>query len=147
MTRSLDDNCIVCINTVEMKINLDPSSRAPIYRQLFEQIQSRVARGEMTEGERLPSVRELALGLRINPNTVARAYGELEREGLVVRQQGRGVFVARPELDLGLEARRRQLAQDVHGLLVAGWKLGFSADELIEMVTRHAKRFAEEREK
>jgi len=66
-----------------MRFSCDSTSRAPIYRQLIEQVREAVARGRLAEGERLPSVRQLSKELVVNPNTIARAYTELEREGVI----------------------------------------------------------------
>lgn len=124
-----------------MKLRLDTTTPQPIYRQIVEQLRLQVARGELAGSSRLPSVRELALELRINPNTVARAYRELERENLVVRQQGRGVFVAERPPKLPAAQRRKLLAARLDELLVAAWQLGVPPEELIERLERRASEF------
>ena len=121
-----------------MRIELDTSSREPIYRQIVDRIQMKVARGELADGYRLPSVRELALELRINPNTVARAYRELEEARVVVRQQGRGVFVSRRMDTVSAEEKQRQLAEYLDALLLAAWRLGVPPDQLVEELRRRA---------
>jgi GntR family transcriptional regulator len=73
---------------------LDAGSGVPIYRQLVQQVRSEVMLGRLRPGERLPTVKEVVDSLSINPNTVVKAYGELEHEGLIVRRQGIGTFVA-----------------------------------------------------
>ena len=75
-------------------IRIDPESRVPLYAQIVEQIQAHIAAGQLTPGDQLPTIRQLAADLRINFNTVVRAYLELEREGLISTQRGRGTFVA-----------------------------------------------------
>jgi len=95
----------LCIE-ITMKFQCDTTSRTPIYRQLIDQVRRAVARGGLRPGQRLPSVRQLSRELVVNPNTVARAYTELEREGTLVTQQGRGAFVAEPRTDLTKKARR-----------------------------------------
>jgi GntR family transcriptional regulator len=77
-----------------MFLPVDPSSGLPIYRQVFDQVRRMIAAGSLKPGDRLKSVRELSAELAINPLTVARAYSELEREGLVEMRRGMGVFVA-----------------------------------------------------
>ncbi len=124
-----------------MRLRLDTTCSEPIYRQIVEQLRVQVARGELSGGARLPSVRELAIELRINPNTVARAYRELEREGLVVRQQGRGVFVRQKQTKLPAGERRRQLEARLDEILVAAWQLGVAPEELIERLRRRAAEF------
>ena len=124
-----------------MRLKLDAASPRPIYLQIVEQLRLQVARGELEGGSRLPSVRELALELRINPNTAARAYRELEREGVVVKQQGRGVFVAERKAKLPAAQRRRQLDARLDELLVAAWQLGVAPEELIERLGQRASEF------
>ena len=124
-----------------MKLRLDTSSPEPIYRQIIDQLRLLIARGELAGGSRLPSVRELAIELRINPNTVARAYRELERESLVVLQQGRGVFVTQQPAKVPAAQRRRQLTGHLDDLLVAAWKLGVEREELLVELDRRALEF------
>ena len=94
-----------------MQFQCDTTSRTPIYRQLIDQIRRAIARGQLKPGDRLPSVRQLSRDLVVNPNTIARSYTELEREGTIVTQQGRGAFVAEPQMDLTKKARRKQLVE------------------------------------
>jgi len=73
---------------------IDSGSGVPIYRQLVEQVRREVMLGRLVPGDQLPTLREVVESLAINPNTVAKAYSELEHEGLVVRRQGTGTFIA-----------------------------------------------------
>jgi len=75
-------------------INLDLRSSTPIYQQVVEQIKTAILRGTLDPGDRLPSVREMATTLTINPNTIQKAYQELERQGIIETVRGRGTFVA-----------------------------------------------------
>ena len=109
-----------------MEFQCDPTSRVPIYRQLMDQIRQAVARGRLRPGSRLPSVRVLSRELVVNPNTVARAYTELEREGVLNTRQGLGVFVAEPQADLSAAARRERLAEALDRFLTEAVHLGFS---------------------
>ncbi|HTU27259.1 MAG TPA: GntR family transcriptional regulator [Pirellulales bacterium] len=124
-----------------MKLHVNTSSRLPIYQQLGTQIREAIARGQLQPEEKLPSVRELSRELVVNPNTIARAYMELERGGFVVSRPGSGVFVSRPPADLSGEARARQLGELVDALLVQAVHLGFSADEVQAHVEQRAKQF------
>ena len=121
-----------------MRLHLDPTSRDPIYRQLVEQVERLVAGGELVDGDRLPSVRELALELRINPNTVARAYRDLEQEGVVVRQHGRGVFVASRAPELSEQQRQALLRGPTDELLLTAWKAGIELGTVIDTLRRRA---------
>jgi len=73
---------------------IDPQSTKPIYEQIVEGIKADILNGILRAGEALPSIRQAAVSLRVNPNTVSRAYQELERQGVVTSAQGRGVFVS-----------------------------------------------------
>lgn len=117
-----------------MEIVLQTGSRQPIWRQLAEQIREGVAQGRLLPGEQLPSVRDLARKLVINPNTVARVYLELERDGVLVTRPGVGVFVAPPRDELRDAVRRQRLAEAVDRLLTEAVLLGFSEAELMAMV-------------
>src|SRR5437763_12125047 len=96
-----------------MGFHVNTASRVPIYQQLAQQIREAIARGELEPAVGLPSVRQLSRDLVINPNTVARAYTELEREGLVVSRPGLGIFVAPPRTDLTRAARDRRLTEQL----------------------------------
>lgn len=124
-----------------MRFEIDGMSRTPIYQQLVDRARAGIARGEARAGERLPSVRQLSRDLVVNPNTVARAYTELEREGLVVNRPGRGVFVAEPRAELTDEARRRRLDEEVDRLLTEAVHLGFSKAEVARIVSERSRRF------
>ena len=77
-----------------LQIRVDATLKTPLYRQLVDAVAERILDGSLADGVQLPSVRELAMELRINPNTVARAYRELENDGFVTSQRGKGVFVS-----------------------------------------------------
>jgi GntR family transcriptional regulator len=124
-----------------MHFEIDGSSRLPIYQQLVQQVREGMARGDLQPDQQLPSVRQLSRDLVINPNTVARAYTELERDGLLNNRPGRGVFVAGPRPELKKEPRRQRLIELVDKLLTEAVHLGFSEDEVIRMAADRAGRF------
>ena len=124
-----------------MALHVDTSSRLPIYQQLAQQIREAIARGELEPEAGLPSVRQLSRELVVNPNTVARAYTELEREGLLVSRPGRGIYVAQPRHDLTRAARDRRLTEQLDRWLTEAVHLGYSADEVIALVNRCARKF------
>lgn len=124
-----------------MVFNIDPASRLPIYRQLTEQIREGIARGRLAAEQRLPSVRDLSRQLVINPNTVARAYTELEREGVLNTRAGLGVFVAQPKGELTKKARKQRLHEVLDRFLVEAVHLGFSSDEVLTVVSERVGRF------
>lgn len=112
-------------------ISIDPKSGVPLYRQIIESVKFAIARGDLGPGDRLPTVRQLAVDLEVNPNTVIRAYREMEIEGALDTQQGSGTFVtdARPEVD-ALE-RARMMDQILTELLARASGYGFTLDEVL----------------
>lgn len=124
-----------------MEFQCDPTSRLPIYRQLMDQIRQAVARGRLRPGTRLPSVRVMSRELVVNPNTIARVYTELEREGILNTRQGLGVFVAEPQADLSASARRERLSAVLDRFLTEAVHLGYSADDVITAVTKRIQKF------
>jgi GntR family transcriptional regulator len=125
-----------------MQFQVDTASRTPIYRQLAAQIREAVARGRLLPEARLPSVRELSRRLVVNPNTVARVYTELEREGILNTRPGLGVFVAQPRTDLTRRARKDRLIALADELFTEAVHLGFSADEVQALLGERMARFA-----
>jgi len=113
-------------------LSIDPKSGVPFYRQIIEQVKFAIASGDLKAGDRLPTVRQLAVDLSINPNTVIRAYRELEIERLLDTQQGSGTFISehRPEID-ALE-RQRMLDQILTELLARASGYGLTLDEVLE---------------
>jgi GntR family transcriptional regulator len=124
-----------------MEFQCDPTSRVPIYRQLMEQVRHAVARGRLRPGTRLPSVRQLSRELVVNPNTVARTYTELEREGVLNTRQGLGVFVAEPQDDLSAGARRERFTEALDRFLTESVHLGYGAEEVLAAVAKRIKAF------
>ncbi len=117
-----------------MHISLNHHSGDPLYRQVVEAIRLRIAKGEVEAGEQLPSIRDLAAQLQINSRTVVKAYEELDRAGLVVMQQGRGVFVASNRAALPANERRKRLHELAVKLLVEATQVGSNLDEVIEII-------------
>ncbi len=124
-----------------MPFQINTASRTPIYRQLAEQIRLAIARGDLQADAQLPSVRQLSRDVVVNPNTIARVYQELEREGLLVTRQGLGVFVGAPKRDLMKRARDGRLHELLDKLLTEAVHLGYSAAEVKEMLAKRAGQF------
>jgi GntR family transcriptional regulator len=124
-----------------MMFQIDSASRTPIYRQLAQQIREAVARGRLGADERLPSVRELSRTLVVNPNTVARVYTELERDGILNTRPGLGVFVAQPRNDLTRRARKDRLVALLDQLLTEAVHLGFAAEEVSALLNERMAKF------
>ncbi|MEZ4587177.1 MAG: GntR family transcriptional regulator [Gemmatimonadales bacterium] len=115
---------------------IQPSSGEPIYLQLIRRIKHGIATGTLARGERLPTVRELAATLLINPNTAARAYRELERDGVVETVRGRGTFVSAEAPPMGRVERRRRLKPVLEQTVAEARALGFEDEELLEELGR-----------
>jgi GntR family transcriptional regulator len=124
-----------------VEFSIDPSSRLPICRQLSDQIREAVARGKLQAEERLPSVRELSRSVVVNPNTIARVYTDLEREGILNTRRGLGVFVAKGGNDLSRKVCKERLQEAANRFLTEAVHLGFTADEVITLISERAKQF------
>ena len=116
-----------------MRIQISPTSEKPVYQQIVEQIEMAIAGGKLLPRDRLPSIRELAAQLRINPNTVARAYRELEGAGLIETRGASGSFVAEVNPRWAERVRRRYVADRIAAAIDAASALGLSAGELREI--------------
>ena len=125
-----------------MLLRIVPLSPEPIFEQVVFQVKSAVARGELAAGDKLPSVRELAKEVAVNPNTIARAYEALESQGVIVRRQGSGCFVRGEPSALRADDRKRKLDQLVHRAVTEAFHLGVDAAELRAAVERHLRRQA-----
>jgi GntR family transcriptional regulator len=115
-----------------MEFLIDTKSGVPFYRQIIEQIKFGIARGELASGDRLPTVRQLAVDLSINPNTVVRAYRELEIEGVLDTQQGSGTFVGRQKPEIDRLEKQRMLDQILTDLLARASSYGLSLEDVLE---------------
>jgi len=115
-----------------VQFQLDSKSGVPFYRQIVEQVKFGIASGELGAGDRLPTVRQLAVDLAINFNTVVRAYRELEIEGFLETQQGSGTFVGNRQPKIDELERQRMLDQIVTELTARASTYGFSLDEVLE---------------
>jgi GntR family transcriptional regulator len=114
------------------RFSLDLRSGVPVYRQLIDQVRSGMALGSLAAGDQLPTVRQMAVDLAINPNTVMRAYRELELSGLLDTHQGTGTFVAKKKLERKDAERERQLTQLANEFAARAGAAGFNVEELLE---------------
>ncbi|MCI0540724.1 MAG: GntR family transcriptional regulator [Verrucomicrobiales bacterium] len=123
-----------------MRIEIQPSAGTPIYLQIVNQVKYLVASGQLVPEEEIPPIRVLAEQLVINPNTVARAYLELERAGIVLKKQGSGTFVAESPPSVGRRQRQKILTERVDALLTEAKQLGVEMDELLELLHSRQER-------
>lgn len=116
-----------------MKLYIELESKVPIYIQVEEQIRSLIAAGQLRPGDQLPTIRELAADLRVNYNTIARIYLDLDRDGVITTQRGRGTFVAGvPDEEQMSHMRREKLQAIVHLALDEARTLGYTLDEITD---------------
>jgi len=116
----------------EFTFRLDGHSGVPVYRQLIDQVQGAIASGILRPGHQLPTVRLVAVELAINPNTVLRAYREMEIRGLLDTQQGTGTFIADRPAEPREGERERQVGQLVSEFVSRAGSAGLTVNELIE---------------
>ncbi len=124
-----------------MWFHIDPAAGVPIYMQLTDQVKRAAASGLLKPGDQLPSVRELAVELTVNPNTIAKAYQELEREGVITTVRGRGTFVAAKINRLLPEERLRVLQEAIDKVLVEAHHLQFAKDEVLKIFTDYTDKW------
>jgi GntR family transcriptional regulator len=114
-----------------MELQIDPSSNLPIYAQVIDRVKHMVATGVLKPGDQLPTVRQLGVEMRVNPNTIARAYTELAREGVITTQQGRGTYIAeKPDAASLSRLRRERLQAMVGRLVLEALSLGYQPQEV-----------------
>jgi GntR family transcriptional regulator len=113
-------------------LDINPRLSTPIYQQVVDGIKEAVARGILVPGERIPTVREMAAGLSLNPNTIAKAYQKLEQEGIIATMRSRGTFVAdRSSADLNVA--RKKLTDMVEKVLIEAYHLGLDREAIEQL--------------
>ena len=115
---------------------LDLKSGVPFHRQIVDQIRYGIASDRLMPGEQLPTVRELAVHLSVNPNTVRKAYSELEILGILDTQQGTGTFVSDQQVEIGEAEKERMLRQICDELVARGNQYGFTLKEIVTHMQR-----------
>src|SRR6266702_54362 len=124
-------------NTAQKRIfefRLDLHSGVPVYRQIIDQVLGGIAASTLAGGDQLPTVRQVAVDLSINPNTVVRAYRELEIRGVLETQQGTGTFISQQKVKLDEVERQRHLKQVVSEFVLRAGASGFTIEELQEQL-------------
>ena len=116
------------------QLKLDLHSGVPVYRQIIDQVRGGMAAGTLGAGDQLPTVRQLAVDLAINPNTVMRAYRELELGGMLETHQGTGTFISEKKINRNDAERERQLVQLAGEFAARAGAAGFTVEELLEQL-------------
>jgi GntR family transcriptional regulator len=117
------------------QLRLDLRSGVPVYRQIIDQVRAGVAAGTLSAGDQLPTVRQLAVDLSINPNTVMRAYRELELGGMLETHQGTGTFIGNKKVVKNNAERERQLTQLANEFAARAGAAGFTTEELLDRLS------------
>ncbi|MCZ6855309.1 MAG: GntR family transcriptional regulator [Gammaproteobacteria bacterium] len=121
-----------------MDITISVADGVPIYRQIVNQIRYMVASGLLQTGEEVPPIRALALQLNVTPNTVVKAYGELEKVGIVHKRRGAGTYISARGSPLANRERKRILAKRIDAMLAEAHQLDFDVEDVVKMVHRRA---------
>ena len=116
-----------------MQIRIDNASNRPVYRQIIDQIKRDIALGRLIKDEKLPTVRQLAAQLAINPNTIAKAYRQLEGEGIIVTRPGSGAFIANLDSSLSRAVRKRLLSDELERIAVEAFHMQIDTETLLEL--------------
>lgn len=119
------------IYTTMIKFVLDPKAGVPFYRQIIDQIRFGIASGKLTVGEQLPTVRSLAVDLKVNLNTVAKAYKELEIQNVLETYQGTGTFINKNEIMLSDKEKQNKIQDICREFMTIAFTYGFTIDEII----------------
>jgi GntR family transcriptional regulator len=115
-------------------IHITTGDGVPPYLQIVNQVKYQVSSGRLAAGEELPPIRALALRLRVNPNTVARAYRELETAGVVVKRSTTGTYISDAGSPLARRERLRIVTERIDALIAEGRQLGFESDEIVNLL-------------
>jgi GntR family transcriptional regulator len=130
-----------------MNLEIDFRSGIPIYLQVVEQIKERLAAGKLKPGDQLPTVRSLAMELRVNFNTIARAYRIMDDSGIISTQQGRGTYILElPSPEVSESIRQKALEELTRRYLADAERLGVSTEELDEVLNKQAMQWKEYRQ-
>jgi len=115
-----------------MQIRIDHASGRPVYQQIMDQIKRDIALGRLIKDEKLPTVRQLAGQLAINPNTIAKAYRQLEQEGIIVTKPGAGAFVANLDSNLSKSVRKKLISEELERIAVEAFHMQIDRETLME---------------
>jgi GntR family transcriptional regulator len=115
-----------------MQIRIDNSSDRPVYQQIIDQVKRDIALGRLGKDERLPTVRQLAGQIAINPNTIAKAYQQLEREGIIMTRPGAGTFVANLDSDLSSSVKKKLICEDLELAVVDAFHMQIESQTLLK---------------
>ena len=124
-----------------MQIRIDNASGRPVYQQIIDQIKRDIALGRLVKDEKLATVRQLAGQLAINPNTIAKAYRQLEQEGIIVTRPGAGAFVANLDSNLSKAVKKRVVSEELERIVVEAFHMQIDSRTLLEWFNNAVEKF------
>jgi len=124
-----------------MQIRIDNASDRPVYQQIIDQVKRDIALGRIIKNEKLPTVRQLAGQIAINPNTIAKAYRQLEQQGIIVTKAGAGAFVANLDSNLSRSVRKKVLSEELERIAVDAFHMQIDSQTLLEWFNNAVVKF------
>ncbi len=124
-----------------MHFRIDNASDRPVYQQIMDQIKRDIALGRLIKNEKLPTVRQLAGQITINPNTIAKAYRQLEQEGIIVTKAGAGAFVANLDSNLSRSVRKKLISEELERIAVEAYHMQIDSQTLLEWFNNAVVKF------
>ena len=124
-----------------MQIRIDNASDRPVYQQIIDQVKRDIALGRIIKNEKLPTVRQLAGQIAINPNTIAKAYRQLEQQGIIVTKAGAGAFVANLDSNLSRSVRKKVLSDELERIAVDAYHMQIDGQTLLEWFNNAVVKF------
>ena len=124
-----------------MQIRIDNASDRPVYQQIIDQVKRDIALGRLNKDEKLPTVRQLARQITINPNTIGKAYRQLEQEGIIVTKPGAGAFVANLDSNLNRSVRKKLVSEELERIAVEAFHMQIDRQTLLELFNNAVEKF------
>ena len=124
-----------------MQFRIDNASDRPVYQQIIDQVKRDIALGRLVKDEKLPTVRELARQIAINPNTIGKAYRQLEQEGIIVTKPGAGAFVASFDSNLNRSVRKKLISEELERIAVEAYHMQIDKQTLLELFNNSIEKF------
>lgn len=124
-----------------MQIRIDNASGRPVYQQIIDHVKRDIALGRIIKNEKLPTVRQLAGQIAINPNTIAKAYRQLEQQGIIVTKAGAGAFVANLDSNLSRSVRKKMISEELERIAVDAFHMQIDSQTLLEWVNNAVVKF------
>ena len=124
-----------------MQFNIDNTSGRPVFQQVIDQVKRDIALGRLLKDEKLPTVRQLAVQLAINPNTIAKAYRQLEQEGIIATKAGAGAFIANLDSNLSRTVKRKLICEELERIVVDAFHMQIDKSTLSEWFERAIEKF------